>query len=563
MAQNYLVLNQSGYYFRIVVPVDLRDTFGLKEIRRSLKTGILGLAKEKARLLAGKIQQMFRTLREGKMTAEKLDQKKIQELVDRHVKETLEYIDEEPLMREHPITFEEADAYAQTTELITLELQEALVKGDFKQVGHIADGLLEDDGITGISKNSMDYKRLCREVLIAVIELNKVDAARTMGDYAVQYNGVTGTGQGGELTQPVSTNEDPCVTLAELINIYMTENKGVWSRSTNNDYSTISRTMMRIIPADMGVHQVNKAVMRMYRETLQCLPLRFLTTKKYDGMTAEDIKALGLDPGQTVSPQTVNKHLSFASGLFHYAVDKGYMDDNPAGNMKVPEKVDPRGKVDPFSPEDLQAIFSSPGFGVNHPYQFWIPVLGLFTGARLNELCQLYVADVKQEDDIWYLDINEDTPDKSLKRPSSKRLIPLHPVVIDLGFIDYVESLDHERVWPELNNSNQSGKYGHYFGRHFNTLLSKLNIKPSDAAKAKGVPNKTFHSFRHAVVTTLTQAGVDSLILKQFMGHKEKGVTYGTYFKGYPVHQVYEQVTLKIEHAEGLIDELKGSKWTK
>ena len=79
MAQSYLVLNQSGYYFRIVVPVDLRSMIGMREIKRSLKTGVLGLAKEKARLLAGKIQRLYRALREDKMSQP--DQKKIQELV--------------------------------------------------------------------------------------------------------------------------------------------------------------------------------------------------------------------------------------------------------------------------------------------------------------------------------------------------------------------------------------------------------------------------------------------------------------------------------------------------
>jgi len=83
MAQSYLILNQSGYYFRIIVPVDLRSMIGMREIKRSLKTGVLGLAKEKARLLAGKIQRLYRALREDKMS--QLDQKKIQELVHTHV----------------------------------------------------------------------------------------------------------------------------------------------------------------------------------------------------------------------------------------------------------------------------------------------------------------------------------------------------------------------------------------------------------------------------------------------------------------------------------------------
>ncbi len=560
MTQNYLVLNQSGYCFRIVVPFDLRELVGLREIRRSLRTGTLGLAKEKARLLAGKIQRLYRALRADNI----MDQKKIQKLVNGYVKETLEWIEDEPLTRERPISLEEAHGFADIIADQAIELKEALVKGDFMQVSHIADRLLKEDGTGEVSRGSMAYKSLCREILKAAIELSRVDAARAIGDYSVQYPGIRGAGQQVVSEESKSgTKVEDSVSLAELINIYTSENESVWSRSTRGDYSTISRVLMRIIPADIQVNVVDKAVMRLYRETLQCLPPRFLTTKKYDGMTAEDIKALGLGPDEIISSQSVNKHLSFVSGLFHYAVDKGYMDINPASHMKVPEKSNARDSVDPFSPEDLVKIFGSPKLGADHPYQFWVPVLGLFTGARRDELCQLYVQDIREEDGVWYIGINQDTSDKSIKNISSKRKIPLHPVVIDLGFIDYVKSVDHERVFPECKNTNKSKKYGHYFGRYFNNLLTQIGVKPSQTELKRGIPNKTFHSFRHGTINMLTHAGVDTLILKQVMGHKEKGVTYGTYFKGFPVGQVYEQVILKMDHRDELIEHLKGSKWTR
>lgn len=185
MAQNYLVLNQSGYYFRIIVPIDLRSMIGMREIKKSLKTGVLGLAKEKARLLAGQIQKLYRSLREGKMS--QLDQKKIQELVHTHVRETLEWIEDEPLTRERPISLEEAHAHADIISGMAQELHESLVKGDFKQVSHIADRLLKDENLEDTDKDSIPYKRLCRELLKSAIELSKIDVARTLGDYEVSH----------------------------------------------------------------------------------------------------------------------------------------------------------------------------------------------------------------------------------------------------------------------------------------------------------------------------------------------------------------------------------------
>ena len=36
----------------------------------------------------------------------------------------------------------------------------------------------------------------------------------------------------------------------------------------------------------------------------------------------------------------------------------------------------------------------------NKPAYYWVPLLGQYTGARLNELCQLYVNDIKEIDKI-------------------------------------------------------------------------------------------------------------------------------------------------------------------
>jgi integrase len=44
--------------------------------------------------------------------------------------------------------------------------------------------------------------------------------------------------------------------------------------------------------------------------------------------------------------------------------------------------------------------------------QYWIPLLGFFTGARLNELCQLHLCDIKEIDNVWILDINEEDSKK-------------------------------------------------------------------------------------------------------------------------------------------------------
>ena len=73
--------------------------------------------------------------------------------------------------------------------------------------------------------------------------------------------------------------------------------------------------------------------------------------------------------------------------------------------------------------QDLKRIFNlrklkSESIDKNKPAYYWVPLLGLYTGARLNEICQLYVNDIKEIDKIWCIDINRKTNDKKLKNAS-------------------------------------------------------------------------------------------------------------------------------------------------
>ena len=73
------------------------------------------------------------------------------------------------------------------------------------------------------------------------------------------------------------------------------------------------------------------------------------------------------------------------------------------------------------------------------PERFWIPLLGLYTGAWLNEICQLDVADVLEIENVWCISINADgDPKKSVKNQYGCRDVPIHDNLVQLGFLDYV-----------------------------------------------------------------------------------------------------------------------------
>ena len=102
------------------------------------------------------------------------------------------------------------------------------------------------------------------------------------------------------------------------------------------------------------------------------------------------------------------------------------------------------------------------------PYRKWIALLGLYTGARANEICQLYADDVQQVDEVWCLNIRDNRPDQKLKTANSARLIPIHSSLIAGGFIGFVQERAGGRLFPELphRQDGYSHLWGQWFSRH-------------------------------------------------------------------------------------------------
>lgn len=163
----------------------------------------------------------------------------------------------------------------------------------------------------------------------------------------------------------------------------------------------------------------------------------------------------------------------------------------------------------------------------------------MFTGARVNELAQLHLDDFKLLNGVWCVDIN-DQASKRLKNTSSRRIIPLHPFLVeDLGLVRYVESIKAKgcvQFIPELKPTKDG--YGTHISRWFNQ-----RFKPQCGIVEQ---KKTFHSFRHTFITHLAQQEVNDHMLKRIVGHSEESITFGTYSKGFPADQLMRQVIMNI-----------------
>lgn len=259
-----------------------------------------------------------------------------------------------------------------------------------------------------------------------------------------------------------------------------------------------------------------------------------------------------VDEGQ--KPGNIKVKLSRLQTLLQWAANNDYAATNAAAGIKVIDKNAARNARTEFSLEALKAIFESPVYATGaRPTQgrgeaaYWLPLLALFTGARLEELGQLLVSDVMT---MTYpdLDGNERTTEiisikededagQSVKNEDSIRKVPLHPELKRLGFLAYRDQMQqqgHVRLFPELKPNKYgtvTAKWGEWFGRYKREQCLVTDRR------------MTFHSFRHTFKQYARQVGMIEGIQTQIMGHSGDSVA-DTYGSGFYLHPVVEGMAL-------------------
>ena len=92
-----------------------------------------------------------------------------------------------------------------------------------------------------------------------------------------------------------------------------------------------------------------------------------------------------------------------------YAQRKGYVSLALNVQLEIPSR-ETRESYDPFTKAELKKIFNPETYPYRQDEQFafryFIPLMALFSGARLNELCQLYLDDIKKEGKIYTFSFN-------------------------------------------------------------------------------------------------------------------------------------------------------------
>jgi len=339
----------------------------------------------------------------------------------------------------------------------------------------------------------------------------------------------------------VDVKNDPF--LKELIELWLSEKrKKLKPSSFESDKSKMD--MFYTILSELGhssisIADLNVGILRAYIDTIQNLPAvrnsTSLLNKKFSELAKLDI--------EKISSKTFKYNLRTVSGFLNWVSYKGY-DIDPKlkvileGSLKDTLKED-RSKRVPFDDDDLKALFLSDEYikgTFKRSSDYWVPLIALFTGARLGEIAQLTLDDIKKVEEGWVFDINEEGEGKSIKNKSgSKRIIPIHKQLINLNFLEFAEhikKLKQTKLFFDEQRSVQ-GKFGQlqkrmsYYIRH----ISKI-----ESTREK---TKVFHSFRHLVRTRLVEEGIDERVIDSIVGHSNRDRSVGSshYTHSEYVHQ--------------------------
>jgi len=352
-----------------------------------------------------------------------------------------------------------------------------------------------------------------------------------------------------------SVQVDRVMTIEELADNYISYRRTLIKTPGNKKGSITERTFKEELPrvafwisafAGKSLHELRRGDIVDVADWLKYLPSRF-TLRKLSNSQAIEIAKENMAKGEgRLAVSTYNKWAIPLRGMLRRAFKLGATEVDLEVFIECYDAKDKQeSDVQPFSITDLKKIFPGSNYGekflkasklVSAEAKFWLPLVGLFSGCRLEEMAQLTVADVKKDQSmgIQYLVVtNEgvaaDDENQSTKNLNSVRPVPIHPTLVEIGFLDYVEertSLGPRTSLFNLTRSTRdrfSDQFSKYFtrkGDHSRGYLERCGIETRRTTSSGSVEKQSFHSLRHTTISKLYEQNVPAEQIALVMGQK-------------------------------------------
>ena len=514
----HLLRRASRYYVNVKVPKDLRDTLKKDIIRKSLNTSDPREAVQRVRIESARIHDEFEKLR-GKSRTDAAPPRDLSAISDNEAYN---------IVFRYFTRLEKVSEDWWTNEASKLEGEE---------LGEALDNLRTDEVVlTGGSKHYQDedgsfflnsflreqrmvctpesptYQKLRELFRRAELENTRRTIDRierqTVTVHDPLFRDVFAH------TQATRNGGPSSVTVGDLLRRFAkAQSDAKRSAGTQMTYKIPARIVGEVLGGQTPVVEITPEDIEKLGDLLREFPKN--AAQRYPGLTLRQAIAEAKKRGdvERLGPKTLANYFNNIVAIFNFAVEKQIISHNPAKGRLLRESFNQQSDSPKpqFSIDELNQLFRAPLYtgckndeggyaivGANKPRRgrFWVPLLSLFHGLRLNEAAQLYAEDVKELSGIHYLAIREEREDgskcdKRLKTKQSRREVPIHPELIRIGFLEFVaarrKDTSSPRLFPELSAGSTgyfSNPFSKWFARFVETALGHST-------------NATFHSLRH------------------------------------------------------------------
>jgi integrase len=545
----FLQRRDRTWYFRFRLPGPLRSLAGRSELRISLGTRKLAVARKAAERVLPDVYCLKQLAREMSTLAPEHVQKALNMAFARIVAE-LERTGE-PWMRARAAApfgiagtaaidaqrrMFGADARDMLLELKLSTLRRYIETNDFSPGAESARRHLQQIGAP-CDEQSPLFRQLAIDLLKFEAMVLEIQKARAGGDFRKEEEFIEYyRGRGYQTEKMVLVPTGP--KLSGAWREYAREKtsalpKAQWSEKTADFQEATFKEFLEIV-ADLRLSEINRETIIQYAQTLQKLPKN--RRKLHGDKPIVEVLKLEVPEKDRASGRTLSEKLIRIKAFLDWCrVTKGAPQTDPTERISFHAESQ---SYAPFTQSDLYALFRSSDYQNNahgNLWRFWVPLIALYTGARQAEIAQLTVKNVGEEDGVPFISITNFGEGQRVKTKAGIRKVPISSRLIRLGFLEYVEwlrKLGEKSLFPDLRRSEgrpDSSAISRWFNDHY---LDSCGVQRREATGRR----KVFHSFRHTAITQALASGQSLAHCQQVFGHEKSllGET-ATYMGSFPL----------------------------
>ena len=388
-----------------------------------------------------------------------------------------------------------------------------------------------------LEPESERYEEFLQMIAEAAIDALRVDIEQRSGAVGVPSSATVINGSKAKAERHIEGE-----SILELFEKYAAQRlkEGRKRLDTVNQDRKVIQLFSAFLGPERSLKSVSAAEVRDFRDTIGAMPPSYRKRRGNAALTLREAAAKAEREGlEGISLVTLNKYLSTLSPLFDWARHEGYVDHNRCEGLFY-GAVKGKNARPPFDSDQLNQFIQSPLFvgfvcdGEEHrpgdqradDWRFWIPLICIFTGARLGEVAQLRIDDVIQEWDIWCLRIQHEQRTGQTTKSGQSRYAALHSRLLAIGFLAFVERQraraerdGNMRLFPDLVPDSR-GQLSRTPSRFLRAYLTKIGIK----GRGDGFGA---HSFRHTLADQLRAADYLDNQIAVALGHSQTSVTGG------------------------------------